>query len=98
MISAPHIDARQTPRLARLQAIFDAKHRLARAPAGRALAAFGPGWAADFEEVLSTLCPDDMSLDSGCASTARSLSRSTSMNKAPGCSAAIAPANVVLPT
>ncbi|MEQ1804893.1 MAG: class I SAM-dependent methyltransferase [Burkholderiaceae bacterium] len=63
MISAPHIDARQTPRLARLQAIFDAKHRLARALAGRALAAFGPGWAADFEEVLSTLCPDDMSLE-----------------------------------
>lgn len=63
MIGTTAIDARKTPRLARLQAIFDAKHRLARALTGRALAAFGAGWAADFEEVLSTLCPDEESLD-----------------------------------
>ena len=63
MKALPVIDPHQTPRLAKLQAIFDAKHRLARPLPGRALAAFGPAWADDFEEVLSTLCSDDASLE-----------------------------------
>jgi len=56
-------NALRTPRVARLQAIFDQKHRLSRALIDRALSVFGGDWAADFEDALTTLCPDDAALE-----------------------------------
>lgn len=63
MTPLPTPDARQTPRVAKLQALFDQKQRFSRALIGRALGAFGNDWAADFEDALAALCPDDAALE-----------------------------------
>jgi len=63
MTALPIPDHRQTPLLAKLQALFDQKHRYARALIGRALGTFGNAWAADFEDTLATLCPSDAALE-----------------------------------
>lgn len=63
MTQLPSPDPELTPRLARLQALFDQKYKLSRALIGRALASFGPAWAADFEPIVANLCPDDESLE-----------------------------------
>jgi SAM-dependent methyltransferase len=63
MTALPFPDARKTPRVARLQALFDQKHRLCRTLIGRALVAFGGDWAAELEDALTTLCADDVALE-----------------------------------
>lgn len=55
--------AHRTPALAKLQALFDQKHRVSRALIGRAKAIFGPQWEDDFEAVIDSLCADDASLE-----------------------------------
>ena len=54
---------KQSPRLARLQALFDKKYGFSRDLIGRAMINFGPGWASDFEAVLNSLCADDEALE-----------------------------------
>jgi hypothetical protein len=56
-------EARLTPRVTKLQALFDEKHRFSRALIGRALGTFGSDWAGDFEDALATLCPNDDALE-----------------------------------
>jgi SAM-dependent methyltransferase len=63
MTLAPTPEARQTPRTTKLQILFDQKHRFARALIARALGAFGNEWAADFEDALETMCPNDIALE-----------------------------------
>ena len=60
--ASPAIDPTATPRLAALQALFQQKHRFASGLIGRAMEAFGPVWAGEFEAVLASLCPTDSSL------------------------------------
>lgn len=63
-MSAPlNIELAGVPMVARLQSIFDARHRLARTLIPRALAAFGPVWAADFERVLASLLMEPQALE-----------------------------------
>lgn len=62
-MTGPVLDPSRTPRLHRLQALIEQKYKLARALAPRAIAAFGPAWADDFETILSRLCSDDEALD-----------------------------------
>jgi SAM-dependent methyltransferase len=57
------LDLEKTPRVARLQELFDQKYRLARGLIGRAMESFGPQWATDFEAVISSLFADDTSLE-----------------------------------
>lgn len=52
------IDARQTPRVAELQALFDEKHRFSRSLIERAIANFGPHWSLDFEQTLASIFAD----------------------------------------
>jgi SAM-dependent methyltransferase len=59
----PTLDARQTPRVARLQSLFDNKHRLCGALIGNAITSFGQDWAADFECALASTCADDNALE-----------------------------------
>lgn len=63
MTPLPILDVRQTPRVAKLQTLFDQRHRFSRALIGRALVAFGNDWAADFEDALTTLCTDEAALE-----------------------------------
>ena len=58
-----NLDTTRTPRVARLQRLFEQKHRVSRGLIGRALAAFGPQWAADFEQTLMDVCADDLALE-----------------------------------
>jgi SAM-dependent methyltransferase len=51
------IDAERAPRVALLQSLFDRKHRFSKALIGRAVAAFGDSWTADFEATLESLFP-----------------------------------------
>ena len=63
MSAHPIPDPRQTPLLAKLHTLFNQKHRYARALISRALGTFGNAWAADFEDTLATLCPNDAALE-----------------------------------
>jgi SAM-dependent methyltransferase len=63
MTVLPVPDSCQTPRVAKLQALFDQKHRFSRALIGRALGTFGSDWGTDFEDALAALCPDDAALE-----------------------------------
>jgi SAM-dependent methyltransferase len=62
MKTAIPIDASATPRVAQLQSIFEERHRFSRNLIRRALACFGPQWASELEDTLSSLFPDATSL------------------------------------
>lgn len=63
MTPPTNLDTSRTPRVARLQSVFERNHRVSRGLIGRALATFGPQWAADFEQTLATVCADDVALE-----------------------------------
>lgn len=63
MVETPIEGLRSAPRLAHLQACVERRYGLSRGLVPRALEAFGPAWAGDFEAVLADLCPDDASLE-----------------------------------
>ena len=64
MIADIPIDPDATPRVARLHTLFQERHRMSRTLIPRAVAAFGAGWATDFDRTLRALCADDAALES----------------------------------